>query len=268
MNKINSMPKILSKSGIFLLFLALFIFNTCTPTKKLKYVQNTGDDIQKNEYYNDRSEKLIQPYDYLYVKIFSLDEKTNSIFNNERGSAVNDNELLSYAVDDKGYINLPFIGQVFVKDMSINQAKEKIEKSFEVYLNNISIIVRFVGNKITILGEVNSPGQYSFYDEKINVFQALSFANGNNTFGDLTDITLIREKDNKITYYNLDLTNKSVVASPNYYLLPNDVLIINPINAKYRDLRDYALNLTDAILSTIASVLTIILVTNSLQIMP
>ena len=38
-------------------------------------------------------------------------------------------ELLSYAVDDKGNITLPFIGSIMVKDLTINQAKEKIEKS-------------------------------------------------------------------------------------------------------------------------------------------
>jgi polysaccharide export outer membrane protein len=245
------------------LLLVFFLVSSCTPVHKLKYISDKGSDTIKNEYFNDRSEKTIQPYDYLYIKIFSLDERTNNIFN-DRSSYSFDTELLSYAVDDKGNINMPFIGLINVKDLTINQAKDKIEKSLKLYLNNISVIVRFVANKITIIGEVNRPGQYNFYDEKVTIFQAIGFANGTSTFGDLTNITLIREKDNKINYYYLDLTKKNIVASENYYLLPNDIIIINPIKAKYRDLRDYALNLTDAILSTIASVLTIILVTKSL----
>jgi len=69
---------------------------------------------------------------------------------------------------------MPFIGEVLVKDLTINQARDKVEKSLSVYLNNISVIVRYVSNKVTILGEVANPGQHSFYDEKISVFQAIS----------------------------------------------------------------------------------------------
>ena len=241
---------------IYLLF--VLIITSCTPSNKLKYVQNKGDNAHKNQFYNDRSEKTIQPYDYLYVRIYSLDEQTNSIFR-EREYGTYETELRSYAVDDVGNINFPFIGNIYVKGLTITQAKEKIENSLSQYLNNISVRVRFVSNKITILGEVYRPGQYSFYDEKINIFQALGFANGINTFGNKRNITLIREKDNTIRYYNLNLTDKNIVASEFYYLLPNDIIIINPINAKYRELRTYSLSLTSAILSTLLTLSTLYL---------
>ena len=68
-------------------------------------------------------------------------------------------------------------------------------------LNNISVIVRFVSNKVTVLGEVNQPGQHAFYDEKVTVFQALGFAGGTSGFGDLSNVTLVRERDNVVKYY-------------------------------------------------------------------
>ena len=219
-------------SKFYLLLIAgifVFILFSCAPLNKLKFVSDASPGTATNNFYNDRSEKTIQPFDYLYVKIFSLDEKTNAIFN-ERSYSV-ENELLSYAVDDRGYITMPFIGEVLVKDLTINQARDKVEKSLSVYLNNISVIVRYVSNKVTILGEVANPGQHSFYDEKISVFQAISFAGGTSDYGDLTRVTLVREKDNVINYYYIDLTKKNIAASEYYYLLPNDIIIINPINA-------------------------------------
>lgn len=242
--------------------LIIMLVLSCTPTKKLKYLHTTDDKVPRSQYFNDRSEKTIQPYDYLYIKIYSLDEQTNSIFReNQYGGYAT--ELISYSVDDAGNINFPFVGNINVKDMTITQAKEKIENSLENYLNNVSVRVRFVSNKITILGEVNRPGQYSFYDEKVNVFQAIGFAGGVSTFGDKTEVTLIREKDNNIKYYYLDLTIKEMVASDFYYLLPNDIIIINPINAKYRELRTYSLSLTSAILGTLSTLATLyVLVTN------
>jgi len=242
---------------------ALCLIASCTPTTKLKYVVNDKDVSVKNEFFNDRSEKLIQPYDYLYIKIFSLDPRTNDIFNDQSGNTFN-TELLSYPVDDNGSINLPFIGIVNVKGLNINQAKEKVEKALATGLNDVSVIVRFVSNKITLLGEVNQPGQYSFYDEKVTVFQALGFANGSTTFGDLTSITLIRESNNNIYYHYLNLTEKKIAASEFYYLLPNDILIINPIKAKYRSLQDYPLSIIATLLSSITAVLTAVILARTL----
>jgi polysaccharide biosynthesis/export protein len=241
----------------------IVLISSCAPIRKLKFVSDAGPGSITNDYVNDRSEKTIQPFDYLYIKIFSLDEKTNSIFN-ERTYSI-DNELLSYAVDEKGFITLPFIGEIAVKDMTINQARGKIEKSLSNYLNNVSIIVRFVSNKVTIIGEVTNPGQYAFFDEKITVFQALGFAGGSSGFGDLSNVTLVREKDNVIKYYYLDLTKKNIASSEYYYLLPNDIVIINPIKAKYRELRDYPLNLTASLLTSIAALLSIVLLTRELN---
>lgn len=238
------------------------IFTSCAPIHKLKYVDDTAQSTVKNEYFNDRTEKKIQPYDYLYVKIFSLDERTNSIFN-ERSYSI-DNELLSYAVDGDGNISMPFIGEINVKNLTINEAREKVEKTLGAILNNISVIVRFVSNKVTVLGEVNQPGQHAFYDEKVTVFQAVGFAGGTSGFGDLSRVTLVRERDNVVKYYYLDMTKKNIASSEYYYLLPNDVLIINPIKAKYRDLRDYGLTLTATLLTSISAALSIILIVRTL----
>jgi polysaccharide export outer membrane protein len=245
---------------IFTLILGCAILTpSCAPVNKLKYVADaTHTGTVKNDYFNDRTEKTIQPYDYLYIKIFSLDEKTNNIFN-ERSYSI-DNELLSYSVDNEGNISLPFIGNIHVKNLTINQARERIEAALGNRLNYISVIVRFVSNKVTVLGEVAAPGQHAFFDEKISIFQALGLAGGSSDYGNLSNVTLIREKDNVIKYYNLDLTRKDIASSEYFYLLPNDVLIINPIKAKYRDLRDYALNVTATALTSISALLSIILI--------
>lgn len=256
----NSNQNFLLPSLVIVSLMLLSI--SCAPVKKLKYVSDDVSASIKNDYYNDRSEKTIQPYDYLYIKIFSLDEKTNNIFN-ERSYSI-DNELLSYTVDDNGNISMPYIGDIEVKDLTINEAREKIEAALNYRLNNISVIVRFVSNKVTLLGEVNQPGQHAFYDEKVTVFQAIGFAGGSSGYGDLSDVTLIREKDNIIKYYYLDLTKKDIASSEYYYLLPNDILIINPINAKYRGLRDYSLDVLATVLTSVSAILSIILIVNNL----
>jgi polysaccharide export outer membrane protein len=123
--------------------------------------------------------------------------------------------------------------------------------------------VRFVSNKVTVLGEVARAGQHSFYDEKVTVFQALGLPA-------VPRITVIcqcyagKEKDNVIKYYSLDLTRKNIATSEYFYLLPNDVLIINPIAAKYRDMKDYPLNIIAVTLTSISALLSIILIVNTM----
>lgn len=239
----------------------LLLIVSCAPVSKLKMISDVGPETVKSDFTNDRTEKKIQPYDYLYIKIFSLDEKTNAVFNQQSYSV--ETALLSYAVDDNGDISLPFIGNINVKNLTINEAREKIEKSLSVYLNSISVVVRFVSNKITLLGELNQPGQHAFFDEKVTIFQAIGFAGGASDYADLSNVTLVREKENIIKYYTLDLTKKNIASSDYYYLLPNDILIINPVNAKYRSMRDYGLQVTSAILTTVLAVLSIITISTN-----
>jgi polysaccharide export outer membrane protein len=244
--------------------LILLLVCSCVPTEKLKYTINTENSPDK--YNNYRSEKTIQPYDYLYIKIYSLDETTNKIFNGENLSSNQSEELISYSVNDKGYINFPFIGDIYVKDQTIDKAKIMIEKELNKYLTSVSLRLRFVGNKITVLGEVNRPGNLTYYDEKITIFQALGLAGDVANFGDKTKVTLIREIDNSISYHNVDLTKKEIVASNYYYMLPNDILIINPVKTKYKAMRNYdLLNLMFSSISAIATGLSAFTIYQSLK---
>ena len=108
--------------------------------------------------------------------------------------------------------------------------------SFTEYLSNISITVKFVNNRVAVLGEVSRPGEYSFSRDQVTIFQALSFAGDFTDFGNKKDVILVREIQDKINYHYLDLTKKEVVSSEYYYVIPNDVIIVRPIKQKFRNL--------------------------------
>lgn len=224
---------------LILVALAALAMVGCTPTEKLQYTINK--DGSQNRYANDRSEKTIQPYDYLYIKLYSLDERTTVLFQGDRQSTMMNERMVSYTVDDKGYISFPFVGKLLVKDLTIDEARIKLEKELNKYLSNISIRLRFVGNTVTVVGEVSHPGNYTFYDEKITIFQALGLAGDIAAWGNKTNVALVRENDNVISYNYLDLTDKDIVASDYYYLLPNDILIVEPVKQKYRTMQDRSL---------------------------
>ena len=219
----------------FLLIFLLVSFNSCIPKRKLVYLQEDKHDVSADTYTNVRPEKRIQPFDNIYINVSSIDEKTANIFARDVRNA-NMVDLISYTVDQSGYINFPFVGELFVRNLTLDEAQQKIEADVGQYLSNISITVKFVNNRVAVLGEVKRPGEYSFSRDQITIFQALSFAGDFTDYGDKKSVILIRESQNEIKYHYLDLTNKSVVASEFYYIIPNDVIVVGPIKQKFRNL--------------------------------
>lgn len=234
--------------------IVVLMASSCVPYEKLRYTQDI-EGMQNDRFTNVREEKKIQPFDNLNVKIYSLDPKVSEIFTDDEARNL-DVRYKSYTVSKEGYITLPFIDKINVNGLTTDEARMKIEEKMNNYLNDVSILVRFVGNRITVLGEVRQQGEYGFYDEKITIFQALSFANGVADFGNREAVTIIREEDDVFTYHTIDLTRKDVVESEFFYLLPNDVILVNPIKAKYRYLRDYAL--LGTIFSTVTTIAVVI----------
>ncbi|MCB0805050.1 MAG: polysaccharide biosynthesis/export family protein [Bacteroidales bacterium] len=217
--------------------LIIAVLSSCIPRKKLIYTHDQKPKDEKNEYVNVRPEKTIQPFDNIYIKVSSIDEKTANIFSMGSGAASQSNiNLLSYTIDQSGYVDFPFVGKIFVKDMTLNEAQETIEKLVSEYLPNISISVKFVNNAVTVLGEVRRPGEHAFYRDQVTVFQAIAYAGGFTEYGNKETIILVREANNKINYHYLDLTDKNIVSSEFYYIIPNDVIIVRPIRQKFRNL--------------------------------
>jgi polysaccharide biosynthesis/export protein len=243
---------------ILVIGILVIVMTSCIPKKKLLYLQQEKEDKLINEYVNIRPEKTIQPFDNIYIQVSSIDEKTANIFGSQaRTTSSNDINLISYTVNQNGYITFPFVGEIYVQGLKLQEARQKIENEVGEYLTNISITVKFVNNTVTVLGEVNRPGEYTFYRDQITIFQALSYAGDFKDYGDRKNVILIREMKNKINYEYIDLTSKDVVSTDYYYIIPNDVIIVKPITAKFRNM---SLVNTTLLLSTVSTIASLILI--------
>lgn len=242
----------------YLLLLGLIsITFSCVPQHKLKYVQDETTSKLKSEYQHVRPIKRIQPFDNLYIKVLSIDAETAQIFSNETvmngpGFDVN---LISYAVNEKGMIDFPFVGEIDVNNLTLKEAKLKIEKELSEYLSNTSITIKFVNSNITVLGEVKQQGEFPYFKEQINIFQAIGFAGGMTDYGDKSKITLVRDYGETIKYHELDLTDKKIIESEFFYLQPNDIVIVEPIPTKFRNLRTFTYSTLLATMTTLVTIL-------------
>ncbi|PLX01542.1 MAG: hypothetical protein C0595_14305, partial [Marinilabiliales bacterium] len=151
------------------------------------YMQVKSDTDTLRTFKNDRKiDYRIQPGDNLYVRVVSLDEQTTILLNplgsgNSQVSSDASVYLNSYTVNESGYLDFPLTGEIFVKNMNTEEIKETLSKELREYLKEFVVIVKLVNFNITLLGEVNRPGQYKIYQNRINIFEAVSMAS------DLTD---------------------------------------------------------------------------------
>jgi len=250
------MKKNLSITRIILFLSVIFLGISCVPQEKLRYVQdNTTRDL-KDSYIRTLPVKRIQPFDNLYIKVLSIEEQTARIFSNETNMSGGINiNLISYTVNADGKIEFPFVGEIDVNNLTLSEAKAKIEAELSQYLSNTSIMIKFVNSNITVLGEVRTQGEFPYFKEQINIFQALGFAGGITDYGDKSKITLIREENSIFKYYNVDLTNKGIIETDFFYLQPNDIVIVEPINTKFRNLRTFTYSTFLATATTLVTIL-------------
>ncbi len=140
--------------------------------------------------------------------------------------------MISYLVNDSGYVDFPFVGQIYVEGLTILEAKSAVQNALSQFISNVAVVVKFVGKNVTIIGEVNRQGEYPIYSDYVSIFSALGRAGGIGDFGNRENVTIIREEDGKTSFHYLDLTDKRVAVSDFYYVKPEDIIVVHPLKQK------------------------------------
>jgi polysaccharide export outer membrane protein len=239
--------------------LGIVLLSACVPNRKVVIVQDKSpENVQEinNMYFVDEPvDNAIRQGDELYIKISSADEN-ETVFDKSTDERIYDPALLSYTVDDQGYIKLPYVDKVKLSGLLLDEAATKIEKELSQYLYFPAVFIRFVNNKVTILGEVNRPGVYVFNYKSVNVLQAIGYAEDISIFGNRQKVLIIREEGDHRSKYELDLTSNMVLSSPYYNIKSNDVIYIEPLKRKKWGMSEFPWSLLLSAVSLTIVVLT------------
>lgn len=83
--------------------------------------------------------------------------------------------------------------------------------------------------RVTILGQVKSPGVYQSDNERMNILEALAKAGDLDIRGDRENVLLYRTNaDGTREVHRLNLHDKSLLLSPYFNLQQNDFIYITP----------------------------------------
>ena len=125
------------------------------------------------------------------------------------------------------------------------------------------VTVEFLNFKVSVIGEVNSPGTYTIEGDKVTILQAISLARDLTIFGMRENVSVIRERNGERTIYEVNLCDVDMFKSPAYYLQQNDVVYVQPSEVKARQstIDDKGLRITSILVSSgslVVSVATLI----------
>ncbi|OPY83112.1 MAG: Polysaccharide biosynthesis/export protein [Smithella sp. PtaU1.Bin162] len=131
---------------------------------------------------------LIGPGDILLIYVYGHPDMTLPVGNNTtaKGSRV----------DSSGTIQLPLIGSIEVGGFTLQQARDRIQNAFQVYLREPSVVVEMVEFKshpLYLLGQFKMPGTH-YMDRPLTLLQGIALGNGLDATANLRGARLLRGK--------------------------------------------------------------------------
>jgi len=219
------------------LLLAAILLSSCVPMKRIRYLQDPKkeEDARSDFKKPESIEYLVHKGDNLYIKVNALEDKNNYFekddnYNNyytESGIYLN-----SFTVNDSGYVEFSLIGKIKVENLTIAEIQKILQAKVDEYVKNTIVIVKLANFRISMLGEFRNPGKYVVYQDKINVFEAIAMAGDMTDFAKRDKVLLVRQSEKGVKTHRLNLNDYSLLESEFYYLMPNDLVYVEPLKGK------------------------------------
>lgn len=231
---------------IIYLYLILSI-TSCISNKRINYLQNLPENepIELNEfipYAEVDYEYVLQPFDIVDIDFASSNEELLKAFEFSGprragaggGTAGGDVYFYSgYSIDKNGFVRMPVIGLVEIAGLTEDQAREKIEKAVNAYFKEeVYVRLRTGGIRFTALGEFSNAGTKMILKNRATIFDAVALSGESNILAKKNALFLIRQYDGGTKIHQINLNDRQLLASPFYFIQPNDILYLQPMKIR------------------------------------
>lgn len=246
--------------------LAFLILLFSCSKRNITYFSNLDPD-QEGKYSNSVEMKpiRIQKKDELIIKVTTLNPESNLLFNYgviSEGGEVNaeslgNYDLSKYVVDSEGNIDFPILGKVNLAGLTREEAKKKMTDLLSKLVTDPRVELSISNFKITVLGEVNNPSSFIIDSDKITILEALGLAGDMTVYGRRENVMIIREDESGKKLFRIDMNDKEILNSQDFYLMQNDVLYVE---AHKKKLLQADINPTTIAILSIASSVAVALI--------
>jgi polysaccharide biosynthesis/export protein len=223
-----------------LLILSLLLVASCTSQKKLAYLNNLPVSNGEETFKMEIPEYKIQPRDILYITVKALtpDGSIRDFLTSGSNSGINiaqgesGGAFFGYNVNPDGNIVIAAVGIIKVSGLTLEESRNAIQESVNKVFKNATVECKLLSFKFTVIGEVKSPGAYINYNNYLTVLEAIGRAGGISDLGNRDRVLVIRPMDKGTKTFRINLQDKMLITSEAYFLLPNDVVIVEPLKQK------------------------------------
>lgn len=208
----------------------IVMFTSCATKQDVVYFQNAKSFETIVD--TDTFKAKLKIGDIVSIYISTLDPTVTMPYNIVVSSG-STGQLMDYLIDVDGNIDYPVLGKIKLVGLTVEEAKELFKKKFSEgqLLKDPVVMVRVLNFRVTVAGEVRSPGVYPVSGERVSILEALGMAGDLTIKGRRDNVLVIRDFNGTKTYTRIDLTNKEVFNSPVYYLTQNDYIYVEPNNS-------------------------------------
>lgn len=170
----------------------------------------------------------IKTYDILQIRNL---QSTKYLIDNTGSSATGGGSTggqgQTFQVEEDGKVTLPVIGHVAVAGLTRYEATQKIEKLYrDSLLKNPIIELKILNLKVTLFGEVRTPGNIPLLRDNTTLTDVLGEAGGLTNNANEKNIKIIRgDKANPQVIY-ADLGNIKTLGDPRLILQNDDIIYV------------------------------------------
>ena len=242
---------------------------SCVSSKKMLYLQGADKLHENPQKIENNYELRIKPDDQLLITINSKAPELLTPFANSQvlgsSSSTNTQETTGLLVSQSGKIEIPVLGEMQAAGLTRQELEDAIKNKLieGEYIKDPTVLVRFKGAKIVVLGEVGSPGVKDLPGERVTILEAIGLAGDLPPTAHRENILVIREENGERKSYSVDLTSgEDILNSPVFYLQQNDVVYVEPnkaINVKGSSALTY-LSAGSSIIGVLASILSLVFI--------
>ena len=223
------------KELLFVAALTLAL-SACSSSKKITYFQDLRQEGSELPMTTSPVSIRVMPDDKLSILVNSRDPQLSELFNlpysaRSIGGTGNSMGVSLYTVDSDGNIEFPLVGTVHVAGMTRKEIADRIKRKLEddQLLKDPVVTVEFSNLRVSVLGEVNSPGRYAIERDNFTLLDAIGMAGDLTIYGKRDRVLVIREEEGGQRAYCVNLCSaKDLFASPAFYLRQNDVVYVEP----------------------------------------
>jgi len=234
--------------------ITVMLLSGCVTQHDLEYMQAKNNNTLAYDQAEMPDYKL-KPNDELYIRFSSLDAAEANIFADTRGEQSTGMmdpyaaSLISFSIDREGFVLIPVLGKIYVKDKTTSQVSSILTDSLSHILSQPMVTVKLVNRYVSVLGYVGRPGNYPYSQDKLSIYDALGLAGDITVYGNREEIILARTENGRNVRRFIDLTSPDILGSEYYYLRPNDMIYVKPLKKRFWGMQEFPFAL---ILSTLS----------------